>query len=586
MATIVDPYLLEEYRDGMRIIWNAPIQARDGVTLRADVFLPTEAGQYPVILSYGPYGKGQSFQEAYAQQWQQMVKDFPEILQGSSNRYQCWEVTDPERWVPNGYAVVRVDSRGAGWSEGKQHLWSQQEVEDLYDCIEWAGVQPWSNGNVGLLGISYYACIQWRVAALQPPHLKAIVPWEGASDLYREFFYHGGIRCQFLDLWMPKQEPMQYGYGTRGRRNPITGQWVAGPVTLEDEELKANRVDLVREIKAHKNCDEFYADYQVDWSKVTVPVLSSANWGGQGLHLRGNVEGFLRANTDDKWLEIHGYEHWTHFYTNYGLNLQKQFFDRFLKGEDNGWERGPKIRLQIRHVGNRFVERHEEAWPIPRTQWTKYFLDAATMALSTAAPTEINFSSYRGLEDEITFYTMPFAAETEITGPLAARLYLSSSTTDADLFLVLRLFGPDDREVVFRGAMDAYTPVAQGWLRASHRRLDERESLPWRPVHDHRAPEPLVPGEMVALDVEIWPTSIVVPVGYRLGLTIRGRDYEYSSSSYEDNFVIHRYPGRGCGPFVHNDPDDRPSDVFGGTVTVYTGGERASYLLVPVIPPE
>ena len=250
----------ETKTETMRILWNVPIEMSDGVILRADVFTPIQESEYPTIMTYGPYAKGQLFQEAYENQWKVMVEDFPEILEGSSNKYQNWETTDPERWVPDGYTVVRVDSRGAGWSEGVQHLWSKQEIEDFYECIEWAAKQPWSNGNIGLLGISYYAANQWLVAAKQPPHLKAIIPWEGTSDWYREFYYHGGIRCTFLDSWLPKQLPMQYGYGSRGRKNPNTGEWAAGPVTLSEEELEKNRVDLLKEVKEHPLFDEYHKE--------------------------------------------------------------------------------------------------------------------------------------------------------------------------------------------------------------------------------------------------------------------------------------------------------------------------------------
>lgn len=579
-----DPYMRAETRDGMRILWNVPIPLRDGAVVRADVFLPPEEGAYPTIMTYGPYGKGQSFQEAYSGQWERMVEDFPEIAEGSTNKYQCWEVVDPEKWTPDGYGVVRIDSRGAGWSEGIQKLWSKQEAEDFYECIEWAAEQPWSNGNIGLLGISYYAANQWLVAAMQPPRLKAIVPWEGTSDLYRELYYHGGIRCTFLDSWLPKQLPMQYGYGSRARKNPNTGESVSGPVTLSDDELRSNRVDIVSEVKSHPLYDEYYQEVAVDWSKITVPILSAANWGGQGLHLRGNVEGFLQAASEQKWLEIHGLEHWTHFYTPYGVNLQKRFLDYFLKGENNGWEREPKVRLQIRHVGNKFVERTEEAWPIPRTEWVKHFLDAGDRSLKTEPAGEAAEAAYEAMGEGVTFFTPPMEQETEVTGPLAAKLFISSETTDADLFLSLRLYSPDGEEVVFRGAMDAHTPVAQGWLRASHRKLDEARALPYRPYHTHTEAEPLEPGKVYELDIEIWPTSIVVPEGYRLGLTVGGKDYEYGGVIDEASRKFHRYPSKGCGPFLHNDPADRSEDVFGGTVKIHTGGMTNSYLLLPVIP--
>lgn len=582
-----------EVRDGMRISWDVPISMSDGTVLRADIFLPEGDGSWPVVMSYGCYAKGLSFQEAYAAQWDRMTTDFPEIMEGTSNKYQCWEVVDPERWVPDGYAVVRVDSRGAGRSEGVHDVWSMQEIWDYYECIEWAGEQSWSSGNVGLLGISYYGANQWLVASLAPPHLKAIIPWEGTSDWYREVFYHGGIRNGFLDLWLPKQLPMQHGYGDRGRRNPNTGELVAGPESLSDAELEKNRVDKVSEVRAHPLADEYYRGLAPDWSKLTVPILSAANWGGQGLHLRGNIEGFVQSASTQKWLEVHGLEHWTHFYTPYGVDLQKRFFDHFLRGADNGWDRQPPVTLQVRHiepgstgsVAGKFVERGEDAWPLDRTQWIRYGLDAGDQTLRRGdSPTEESVVEYDTTGSGVTFTGPVLEAPLEITGPLAARLHVSSATADADLFLVLRVLGADGAEVVFRGAMDAHTPVAQGWLRASHRQLDPQRSTPYRPYHPHTSRAMLEPGSVYEVDVEIWPTCVVVPAGYRIALTVRGNDYTYEGAADDGDNATHRYPSRGVGPFVHNNPIDRNPEIFNGMVQVHTGGVYDSYLLVPEIP--
>ena len=177
----------------MQIDWDTPIRMDDGVVLRADIFRPTGAGKCPVILSYGPYAKGLSFQEGYKGNWARLIKAAPEVLNGSSTKLQNWELVDPEKWVPDGYVCVRVDSRGAGRSPGYLDVWSPREAQDLFQCIEWAGTQPWSNGKVGLNGISYYAINQWQVGALRPPHLAARCIWEGCSDFYRELCRHGGI---------------------------------------------------------------------------------------------------------------------------------------------------------------------------------------------------------------------------------------------------------------------------------------------------------------------------------------------------------------------------------------------------------
>jgi len=318
------------------------------------------------------------------------------------------------------------------------------------------------------------------------------------------------------------------------------------------------------------------------WSKVTVPLLSAANWGGQGLHPRGNFEGYMRAASKQKWLEVHGLEHWTEFYTDYGLTLQKRFFDFFLKGADNGWDKQPPVKLQVRHIDG-FVERDEDDWPLPRTQWTRFYLDPDGMVLSRTPPVRIATTGFSAFGEGLTFLTSPLEEETELTGPAAVKCFVSSSTTDADLFVVLRVFSPDGEEVVFQGAIDPHTPIAQGWLRASHRKLDHSLSEPWRPYHSHDQIEALTPGLPVELDIEVWPTSIVVPAGYRIGLSLRGKDYEYPHASGErlSNF---KNELRGCGPFLHDDPLDRPADVFGGETTLHTGADQPAYVLLPIIP--
>jgi predicted acyl esterase len=577
---------VSEVRDGMRIDWDVPIAVDDGLVLRADVFRPATPGRVPVILSYGPYGKWLHFEDLYTDQWRRMVAQHPDVAAGSSNRYQNWEVVDPDKWVPDGYACVRVDSRGAGRSPGFLDLWSAREARDLYACIEWAARQPWSSGRVGLNGISYYAMNQWQVAALQPPHLAAMCVWEGAADYYRDLSHHGGILCAFGRAWFPSQVVrMQHGRGTRGYRSRLTGDWVSGPPTLSEEQLGAGRRDFYEDCRAHPLAsDEYWRSRMPDWSKVKVPLLSAGNWGGQGLHPRGNFEGFVRAASRQKWLEVHGIEHWTHFYTDYGVALQKKFFGHFLKGQDTGWTRQPRVTLQVRHPGERFVERPEREWPLARTRWTKLYLDPGDASLVAAPVARPGRVTYAGLGDGATFLTPPLPRETEITGPVAARLYVSSAKRDADVFLVLRVFAPDLREVTFQGALDPHTPVAQGWLRASHRKLDPALSLPYRPYHTHDEPQPLTPGRVYELDVEIWPTCIVVPAGYRIGLTVRGRDYEYPGGPAAGLGTLGAV-FTGVGPFLHDDPRDRPPAVFGGAVTVHAGPRYPSHLLLPIIPP-
>lgn len=581
-----DAYHRTEIRDGMRITWHEPIEMEDGNVLRADVYSPIEAGTYPVILTYGAFGKGVSFQEGYPMQWQKMVEDFPEIVEGSTNKYQNWEVTDPERWVPHGYVCVRVDSRGAGWSPGLMQNMSPREIQDVYNCIEWAGVQDWSSGKVGMLGISYFARNQWRVAALHPPHLAAIIPWEGVNDPYRDSDYHGGILSEFQKLSSRVQiARAQYGRGERALKNPNTGESAAGPVTLSDEVLAANRIGTYDDLKANPLFTDFHKSRAADLANIKVPLLSCANWGGQGIHPRGSFNGYLDAGSKQKWLEVHGDSHWSVFYSDYGRELQRRFFDHFLKGEDNGWENGPTVMLNIRHPGEKFVYREESEWPLARTQWTRFYLDLEAHELVAEPRQEASQVTYATMGEGIDFWLPPLEEDLEITGPMASKLYVSSKTADADLFLVVRLFDHDGEEVTFMGSTDPNTPIANGWLRASHRRLDPQKSTPHRPFHPHDRVDPLTPGEAYECDVEIITSCIVVPAGWHLCLSVRGKDYEYKGELGDFAKSFH-YATRGTGGMTHNDAEDRPSEVFDTEVTLHAGGGRDPYLLLPIIPPK
>ena len=572
-----------EIRDDMKIDWDVPITMDDGLVLRADVFRPVAEGRYPALLSYGPYGKGLAFEEGYKTPWEIMQRENPDVFAGSTNQHQCWEVADPEKWVPEGYVCVRIDSRGAGRSPGYLCHNNARETHDLYLSIEWAAAQSWCSGKVGMNGISYYASNQWRAAASQPPHLAAICAWEGWNDSYRDGNRHGGILCVFRKNWQDMQvKTVQHGVGERGARSRITGELVCGPETLSDDELAKNREDMWSAMLSRPLNEAYYRERSADLTKVMVPLLSAANWGGQGLHTRGNFEGFMRAGSQQKWLEAHGGSHWAPFYTDYGVKLQKRFFDYFLKGVANGWDRQPRVLLQVRHPGEQFVERHENEWPLARTQWTCFHLDPKGMRLSTAPVATEQSVTYAAMGDGATFTTPPLEQDTEITGPSALKLFISSPTADADIFTVLRVFDPQGKEVVFQGALDPHTPVGQGWLRASHRKLDAKLSLPYRPYHTHDQAQPLVPGQVYELDVEIWPTCIVVPRGYRIALSVRGRDFEHEGAAATLSNM--KNPMRGCGPFVHDDPVDRPPAVFGGNVTLHMGPDRHAGLLLPIIP--
>ena len=564
----------------MEIEWDVPIEMSDGLILRADVFKPAGDGPFPVIMTAGPYAKGLAFQEGFAGMWNNLVAHHPEVERDSTGRYQNWETVDPDKWVPEGYACVRVDSRGAGRSPGYLDLLSRQEIDDYAEAIEWAGTQSWSNGKVGLLGISYYAVNQWLVAARRPPHLAAICPWEGSSDFYREFTRHGGILDIFAEAWFPNQiSNVQHGVGDNGYRNPVTGETVGGPETVDPETLRQSRADTVAEIKSRPLLDAWYSERTPVLEDIQVPVLSAANW-AHWLHTRGNFEGYLRVASEQKWLEVHGLEHYTEFYTDSGRELQLRFFGHFLKGEATGWDEQPPVQLNLRTVDGGFIERAEQEWPLDRTAWTKFHLDPDRRELSPAETTG-GTVTIDGTGDGATFWMPPLSEELEITGPAAAYLRVSSSTDDADIFVTLRLQDERGSDVTFISGLDPHGAVGAGWLRASHRAVDDELSTPYRPWHTHLSRQALTPGEPVDIVVEIWPTSLIIPAGYRLGVTITARDFEFDGDGPWP--VIYGVEMKGHGMFVHTDTGDRPAELQQASITLHLGDD-SGYLLLPVIP--
>lgn len=546
------------------------IAVSDGTLLRANVFRPAGEGTFPVVMAMGVYGKDVHFEDAYTPQWQVLKEIYPGLdSDGSTGRFLRWEVVDPERWVPDGFVVIQVDARGTGMSPGYLDPFGPVETRDFHDCIEWAGTQPWSNGRVGLIGVSYLAIKQWQVAALRPPHLAAIVPWEGSSDFYRDGGRHGGIFSNgFTFAWWPRQVlANQHGSGDSAHRDRATGARTTGPA-LPPAILAGNRADHPHDRLAHALDDAWNGERSGRLEAIEVPVLSAANWGGAGMHLRGNVEGYLRAGSAEKWLFAHIGTHYESFYLPRFVALQKRFLGHYLRGDDNGWEREPRVQLAIRRPDGSATLRQEHEWPLARTAWTRLYLDARTLTLDSEPSADAAAVGYTAMQGEASFGTPPFERETEFTGPVALRLWVSSSTADMDIFAVLRVFDPEDREVTFVGAHER-VPMASGWLRASHRQLDDGRSLPWRPVHAHREVRKLEPGTVYPLDVEIWPTSMVFPAGFRMLLTLQGRDFVVAP------------PGR----LLHDHPQDRPAEEFAGVNTIHTGGAQASHLLMPLIAP-
>jgi len=553
------------------------IPMRDGALLRANVFRPENAGKFPVLITLGPYGKDVHLSQFMPDAWEALQRRHPEILKASSCKYLVFETPDPEMWAPHGYAVVKVDSRGSGKSPGKLDVNSPAEFRDFHDAIEWAAVQPWSSGKVGLLGISYYAAGQWMIAAERPPHLAAILPWQGTYDFYRDRTRQGGILGSgFLKRWWNRSVLRnQHGNPDTPLTDLSSGERNTGPESLAPAELAVNRVEYIDNLIERPLNGPWYEERSARLDRIAIPALVVANWGGLGLHLRGTILGYLGIASREKWLKVQSGSYFLTFLQPESVALQRKFFDRYLKDVDNGWELEPKVEVALRAADDtvkRVVE--DTQWPLTGTRWTRFYLDVSGKALGTTAPGKVASASYAAIGEGLTFTTSPLERELEFAGPIVAKLWVSSSTDDMDLFATLRAFDPQAKEITFLSAVEPKAPISQGWLRVSQRKLDSKRSTEWQPWHTHDQAQKLKPGEIVEVDLEIWPASLSLPAGHRLALTVQGKDFERSGETGVQ---------KGSGWFLHDDPRDRPTETFAGAHTVYSGGERASYVLLPVI---
>ena len=556
---------------------DAEIPMRDGARLRANIYRPDGPGQFPVLMTFGPYGKDVPLCEFMQEAWDRLNETYPEILAASSCKHLVFERPDPEVWVPHGYVVIAVDSRGAGKSPGRLDPNSPAEFRDFYDAIEWAAAQPWSSGKIGLLGISYYAAGQWFVAAMRPPHLAAMLPWQGTYDFYRDRTRQDGIYASgFLKRWWARSVLRnQHGNAESPYHDLYTGERTTGAAALSADELARNRADYLEDVLAHPLNDAYYHERTPDLSKIDVPALVVANWGGLGLHLRGTIRGWMGLGSRQKWLKVQSGSYFHTFLQPKNVALQRRFFDRWLKGIDNGFESEPRVEVEIRAPGDA-VKRvaRSEAWPLPQTQWTRLHLDAASHALAPEPPRAAASASYPALSPGVTFSTAPLPADLEIVGPVKAKLFVSSTTPDMDIFATVCAFDADGREMTFIAAPEPKAPVTQGWLRVSQRKLDPQRSTEWLPYYPHDERQPLAPDEIYEVDLEIWPMGLWLPKDSRLTLTLQGKDFERPGATG---------PLRGVAWFTHEDPVDRPPDRFAGTNTVHTGGPHPSYLLLPVL---
>jgi len=526
---------------GMIFEHDIAVPMRDGVKLYIDVTRPEGKEKVPALVAWSAYGKHRPFQYGYF---------FKEggVRREWYSKYTNFEAPDPLYWVPRGYAIINVDPRGVWQSEGDAVFWGHEEGRDGHDLVEWLAAQEWCNGKVGLSGVSYLAIIQWLIAATQPPHLAAINPWEGLSDMYREFAFHGGIpETFFTPIW---QKSVSYS---------------------------ANRVeDVAAMMREHPLFDAYWATKVADFAKINVPAFVVASWSDQGLHLRGTLQAFNSIASKEKWLVIHGRKKWENYHQPDSVEKQQAFFDRYLKGIDNEVQQWPKVRLEVRdryYVGRM---RNENEWPLARTQYKKLFLDARSGSLK-AAPIQAAWKvSYQAPGDESRSpsayreeraqFDYVFRQATELTGPMKLRLWVEAiGADDMDLFVAIQKFDRHGSYVPF-AAFSALEdgPVALGWLRVSHRELDTERSTPQQPWLLHRRLLKLAAGVPTGVELEIWPSSTRFAAGERLRVVIQGSDiYKYARW-----IVLARHP----------------KTINAGAHVIHTGGKYDSHLLIPVIP--
>lgn len=525
-------------------------------------------------------------------------KSYSEVNPEHHSAHSAWETPDPGFWTKHGYAIVRADERGLGQSPGVLDTMSRGTSEAFFDVIEWAAEQTWSSGKVGLLGISYYAGSQWRVAARQPKGLAAIIPWEGMSDYYRDRCRHGGIFSnKFINFWWNRQVVSnQYGLPGRAARN-----W--GPDTvdgdLSDEEREKNRNDQnIDNLKNKFRDDEYYASKEYDMSDIQVPLLSVGNWGGILLHLRGNIEGYLQAGSEFKYLRMITGRHDLPFYYKEEVEIQKSFLDAFLKGEDSvGWSikgKLPAVDLVLRkgNVGfndaekeKAYQRRTETEWPIARTQYTKFYLTPSQsltpVAPFVSRPRKLSYEALGSLESPklLQFSTLPFEEDTEITGHIVAHLNVSMSPhatgptpSDIDLFLTLRYISPTGEEVHYTGTAGDPVPLTKGWLRVSLRKVNSSHPRhrEWFPHRDYFSSDvqPVIPGDVYPVDVEVWPTNVVVEKGGKIVFEVSSGDTQ------------------GSGIFLHDHPEDRSETKFAGLNHISFSQKYLNWVTLPIIPPK
>lgn len=507
---------------------DTPVMLRDETEIYADIYMPRNRNEpLPLAVSWSFFDKPYTYDEENG--------NAGGCPKGTISGVANFESGDPLFWCRNGYAVANVSPRGVGNSQGNVSNFGIQDGKDGYDFVEWAAAQDWCNGRVGMFGNSALAMTQLRIAAEQPPHLACIAPWEGTGDLYRESLAFGGIKSP--------------GFNAGVASMIASNGWVENAAEM---------------LEKYPLMNEYWESKIPRWENINIPVYFAGGW--CHFHLRGATEGFRRVSSEKKWLRIHRDMEWPDFYSPEQMADLKLFFDRYLKNIRNGWELTPAVRFEVMDAYDYDYDkcRAEGEFPIARTEYKKLYLGAdGTMSEGQhPAAGEISYDPDTGT----VFFDYEFKEDTELIGYSKLKLFVECRGHDnMDLFIWVKKFKADGEYVPLR-AMDCNYRGAWGYLRSSHREMDEKYSSDFQPVQSHRSVEPMRTGEIVPVEVEIWPQGRIWHKGERLRVEISGRFIK--SEWFED---------RGMG---------FSTDNGAGVHVIHAGGEYPSYLQIPVIPPK
>ncbi|WP_406143647.1 CocE/NonD family hydrolase [Streptomyces sp. NBC_01012] len=523
---------------------DVPVTLRDGVTIHVDVFRPVGAEEVPVIVAWSPYGKGQGASASVMGIFGMVGLD-NKIVSG----LEKFEGPDPAYWCARGYAICNPDIRGVAHSEGDSVLWDRQEGRDCYDLIEWLGVQDWCTGKVAMSGTSYLAVSQWFTAAEQPPHLAAINPWEGVSDVYRDLVMRGG---------MPDT-----GFAQQLQEGSFWGN--------------GKKEDILAEAEQHPLISELWENKIPRFDRITVPAYVVASYSNT-LHTAGTFRAWRRMGSEQKWLRVHNSQEWPDYYDEANTEDLRRFFDRFLKGEDNGWEQTPRVRYSLLDLeGGDRVNIPADTFPPAEVTPANYYLDGRSRTLSTEPPAADATVSYTaGANPDTVSFVTRFEQETVLVGYPKAHLWVEAQgSDDMDLFLLVQKLdaygtplqqftvpnqGALIQDVTERGASILRYKGSDGRLRVSLRHLDKALSTEDVPAHSFDRVEKLSPGEVVDIEVDLLPVGLTFHPGEQLRFVVSSRSL--------------------LGTMMPGNREYVPANS--GQHIIHTGGDHASYLRLPV----